>query len=293
MSKCTAKDLIKVAEKYVGYLEKKSNKQLDSLTDNAGKGNYTRFAREYCNFAGVNLQGQAWCDMFVDTCFVEAFGTKKAKELLGGFSAYTPTSALYYQKMNRWYASNPKVGDQIFFKSSTRINHTGIVYKVTSSTVYTIEGNTSGGKDVVANGGGVFEKEYSLKNSRIAGYGRPNYDKEEKSKNDEKAEKPDTKLVYDYYTVKPGDTLSKIARKYNTTVDKLVKLNNIKNANVINIGQKLKVSTYSVYKVVKGDSLSKIAKNLLGNANRYKEIMEYNRLKSTVIHVGDELKIPM
>lgn len=44
-----------------------------------------------------------------------------------------------------------------------------------------------------------------------------------------------------YYTVKAGDTLSAIAKKYNTTVDKLVKLNNIKNANKIYAGQKLRV----------------------------------------------------
>lgn len=43
------------------------------------------------------------------------------------------------------------------------------------------------------------------------------------------------------YTVKRGDTLSAIARKYNTTVAALAKLNNIKNVNVINVGQVLKL----------------------------------------------------
>ena len=41
------------------------------------------------------------------------------------------------------------------------------------------------------------------------------------------------------YTVKSGDTLSGIAKKYNTTVDNLVKLNNIKDPNYIITGQKL------------------------------------------------------
>jgi LysM repeat protein len=44
-----------------------------------------------------------------------------------------------------------------------------------------------------------------------------------------------------YYTVKPGDTLSKIAEKYGTTVQKLTKLNNIKNPDLILVGQKLKL----------------------------------------------------
>lgn len=43
------------------------------------------------------------------------------------------------------------------------------------------------------------------------------------------------------YTVKRGDTLSKIALKFNTTVDELVSLNNIKNKNLIYIGQVLKI----------------------------------------------------
>ena len=44
-----------------------------------------------------------------------------------------------------------------------------------------------------------------------------------------------------YYTVKIGDTLSYIAYKYNTTVDKLVSLNNIKNRDLIYVGQKIRV----------------------------------------------------
>ena len=43
------------------------------------------------------------------------------------------------------------------------------------------------------------------------------------------------------YTVKAGDTLSVIAKKYNTTVDALVKLNGIKNKNLIRTGQVIKI----------------------------------------------------
>ena len=41
------------------------------------------------------------------------------------------------------------------------------------------------------------------------------------------------------YTVKAGDTLSEIAETYNTTVEKLAKLNNIKNVDLIFIDQVL------------------------------------------------------
>lgn len=200
MTKCKASDVIKVATKYIGYLEKKSDKLLDDFTANAGKGNYTRFAREYKKITGVNYQGQAWCDMFQNVIFVEAFGKEKAKELLIGFSAYTPSSAQYFKSKNQW-SDNPEVGDLIFFKNNLRICHIGLVTKVTDTTVYTIEGNTSGGSDVIANGGGVCSKHYNLSNTRIAGYGHPSYDAE-------KAVNPYKKPVD---TVKIGDNGDDVA----------------------------------------------------------------------------------
>lgn len=45
------------------------------------------------------------------------------------------------------------------------------------------------------------------------------------------------------YTVKKGDTLSGIAKKYGTTYQKIAKENGIKNANLIYPGQKLKITT--------------------------------------------------
>lgn len=43
------------------------------------------------------------------------------------------------------------------------------------------------------------------------------------------------------YVVKRGDNLTKIARKYGVSVDELATLNNIKNKNLIQVGQKLKI----------------------------------------------------
>ena len=45
----------------------------------------------------------------------------------------------------------------------------------------------------------------------------------------------------EYYIVKYGDTLWAISKRFNTTVDNLVTLNNITNRNLINVGQKLRV----------------------------------------------------
>ena len=183
-----ASAVIKVAESQVGYLEKKSNSNLDSNTANAGYNNYTKYARDfddkYPNFYNTKKQSVAWCDIFVDWCFVKAFGVDEALKLLGqplkscGAGCYW--SMKYYKDINCFYKSNPKPGDQIFFYNSgfSDIAHTGLVYKVDGAYVYTIEGNTSSASGVVANGGAVAKKSYSLNYTRIAGYGRPKYDAE-------------------------------------------------------------------------------------------------------------------
>lgn len=167
-----AEKLISIATQEIGYLEKKSAMQLDDKTANAGSNNYTKYARDLY----PSLQGQAWCDMFVDWCFVQAFGQVAARQLIGGgFSAYTPTSARYYKNQGRYFKENPQPGDQIFFKNSQRICHTGIVEKVSGGMVYTIEGNTSAGSAVIPNGGAVCRKQYPVTASGIDGYGRPNW----------------------------------------------------------------------------------------------------------------------
>lgn len=176
--------LIAIALNEVGYLEKKTNSQLDGKTDNAGSNNYTKYARDLMKYsAGIYANGYAWCDTFVDWCFVTAFGADKAKELLHGWSAYTPTSSGYFKNAKEWHTS-PQKGDVIFYKNASgTICHTGIVYNVDATYVYTVEGNTSSASGVVANGGAVEKKKYALTYKNIAGYGRPKYTKlEEEAK---------------------------------------------------------------------------------------------------------------
>ncbi len=190
----TAEKVIKEALSWDGYCEKKNTSNLGDKSDagkivNAGENNYTIFAKHLDDITGekgIYPQGGAWCDMFCDdtllrVCIAEygqAEGIKKCKALLGGWSAYTPTSASYYKKIGRW-STTPKVGAQIFFKNSTRIHHTGWVTKVKDGIVYTIEGNTNSGPYVIANGGQVRQKSYFVSNPAIAGYGLPLYETEE------------------------------------------------------------------------------------------------------------------
>ena len=182
--KATAGRLLAVAEAEVGYLEKKSNSQLDSKTANAGSKNYTKYARDLNKFPGLlngNKQGYAWCAVFVVWLFVMAFGVEIAKKLLNlpknSLAASCTALANYFKEKGQFHTKNPKRGDVIFFKGSDGTpSHTGIVYKVDNLYVYTIEGNTSSQAGVIANGGGVFKKSYAINYNRIYGYGRPDYD---------------------------------------------------------------------------------------------------------------------
>lgn len=160
----SAAKIIEVALAEVGYLEKATNAQLDSKTANAGSNNYTKYGKWY----GMN--GQPWCDMFVSWCAAQA-GEADAV----GKYAYVPSHQNFFASKGRYFArgaKTPQAGDIIIFRNES---HIGLVEKVSGGYVHTIEGNTSGGSTLVANGGGVHQKKYPLTSSYIQGYGRPAY----------------------------------------------------------------------------------------------------------------------
>lgn len=160
MSKTEAiNKMILIAKNEIGYLEKKSNSQLDSKTVNAGSNNYTKYWQD----VKPSYQGQPWCAAFVSWCFMKAFGQEKAKKLLKHWPyVYCPTLGNLFTKN-----ANPKIGDIVIFYHNGTFTHTGIVTAVIGDRFYTIEGNTSGASGIIANGGGVCAKSYL--NSQMPG----------------------------------------------------------------------------------------------------------------------------
>lgn len=148
--------LISIAKAEVGYHE--------------GTNNHTKYGDDMHAIQPSNMDRYAaWCDAFVDWCILQlcyafGYGPEMARKVLcGDFDDYTYFSVNLYKKAKRW-TTVPGVGYQIFFGGT---GHTGIVYKVTSTKVYTIEGNKSDE---------VRYCEYYINDSRIIGYGMPRYE---------------------------------------------------------------------------------------------------------------------
>lgn len=97
--------------------------------------------------------------------------------------------------------------------------------------------------------------------------------------------------------MQPGDTLSALARRYDTTVNAIVKLNNIPNPDLIYVEQVLYIQVNSgspqecvnTYTVKRGDTLWKIAKRFGTTVNRLAATNEIRNVN--LIIVGQVLDV--
>ena len=219
----------------------------------------------------------AWCATFVSAVGIAAGLSKVILRECGCGAMIDLYKAAGRWQENDAYV--PDVGDVVFYDwqdtgkgdNTGYPDHVGMVCGVSGSTIKVVEGNKNDA---------VEYRDLQVNGRYIRGYGLPDYKSmateakpaapEKKSvaevaqevKNGKWGNNPERKqrleaAGYNYAevqaavnalmggsatcTVKRGDTLSKIAKKYNTTVAALVKLNNIKNANIINVGQVLKL----------------------------------------------------
>ena len=95
------------------------------------------------------------------------------------------------------------------------------------------------------------------------------------------------------HIVQVGDTLYSIAKKYNTTVDRIKSLNNL-TSNTLSIGQILKIPTSNenistkTHIVQVGDTLYSIAKKYNTTVDTIKNL---NNLPNNTLSIGQVLKI--
>lgn len=94
------------------------------------------------------------------------------------------------------------------------------------------------------------------------------------------------------YYVQPGDTLYKIARNYNTTVDQIKRDNNLY-SDYLYVGQRLHINNNTsnvIYYVKAGDTLYKLAERY---GTTVREIRQLNNLYSDYLYIGQSLIIPV
>ena len=118
-----------------------------------------------------------------------------------------------------------QAGDWVIFGGG-QYGHIGIALGSYNDGYIALLGQNQGGK--ACDGGGSAANIINISLKNFKGAFRPK----------SYAKKASTKQ---YYTVKRGDNLTQIAKKYKTTVAKIVKLNKLKNANLIRVGQKVRV----------------------------------------------------
>ena len=94
-----------------------------------------------------------------------------------------------------------------------------------------------------------------------------------------------------HYRVKRGDSLHRIARRFNTTVDALAALNNLEQLHRIEIGQSLRIpAAYDRYRVRSGDTLGRIARRFRTTVSA---LVAMNSLRQAhLIRPGQILRVP-
>ena len=190
-----------------------------------------------------------WCAVFVSWCANQAGVPTSVIPKTASVStlhSFFQGAGLFQPKGNGY---KPKAGD-ILIQKSNGASHTGIVTGSSGGSFTTIEGNTSNG---------VYQRSYSLNDSKLTGFGTPNYsgapltgsggnligDSTDNTGSGGSAGGSSLGVgSYDYtdYTVKKGDTIQSIANKYGTTPALIIFMNDL-NGKDLKVGQVLKIPT--------------------------------------------------
>lgn len=154
----TPADVIRVATPEIGYRESGTNNTKYNKWLGTIEGSYS----------------YEWCASFAAWVYskagINAGGYPRTASCLNGVS--------WYRNKKRW-GSTPHVGDQVFYGSNGG-THTEIVIAVSSKTITTIGGNTSGSLNgQYFAGNGVYKKTVNRNDSRIYGYGTPLYEEDD------------------------------------------------------------------------------------------------------------------
>lgn len=133
-------------------------------------------------YYGRDLKGVAWCAVFVSYVANQSGILNKIVKRCEGAGDFAREGTK--SNWGKWYEGHntkPQVGDIVTFtwngkgrysnRDAYYSDHVGIVYKVDSKYIYTVEGNTNGSNDTSV----VSKRTYALYSGLINGYYRPNW----------------------------------------------------------------------------------------------------------------------
>lgn len=234
----TAQKIIDIMESWVGLSRAKgTHKPIIDLYNS-----HKPLARGY-----KVTYSDSYCDTTVSAAFIKA----GAVDLIGGTECGVEEHIKLFKKAGIWNEDGaiiPEPGYIVCYNwdDGTQPNdgyadHIGVVKSVNkkAKSFEVTEGNMSGGV--------VGHRTVAIGWGYIRGFACPKYEKATNST--PKPEKPENEANTNpqgtptTHTVKSGDSLSAIAKKYGTTVQVLVDLNGIKDKNLIYVGQKIKLPT--------------------------------------------------
>ena len=217
--------------------------------------------------------------------------TVKKGDTLYGISNQFGVSVIELAKLNNVKAETLKIGDVLTIPSSSGINPSNMfIYTVKKGdSLYQIARNYNTTVEDI--------KKLNYLTSNLLQIGQ-------KLRIPESYKEEVTPPSFITYTVKKGDTLYSIAKKYGVTVNQILVDNNLNNNN-LSIGQTLKIRTdenlveecfgedytpptNKTYTVKKGDSLYSIAKKYSTTVD---SIKTKNNLKTNTLQIGQVLKI--
>lgn len=251
-------------------------------------------------------------DSYCDTTVSAAFIKLGAVDLIGGTECGVEEHIKLFKAAGIWIEDGtivPEMGyiccynwDKATQPNDGYADHIGVVASVNKSagTFVVTEGNM--------NGGVVGQRTVKIGWGYIRGFAAPKYAKANNStptteKPQETGNTSSQGGSETVYTVREGDTLSAIAKKYGTTYKKLAKYNGISNPDLISVGQKIKipateskpetvtpVKKETSYTVKSGDTLSAIAKKY---GTTVQVLVDLNGIKDKdIINVGQVIKLP-
>lgn len=170
------------------------------------------FTRWYAGLHGKDYLRAPWCAMFLAYCSHSA----QLSDVVGEF-AYTPSWVNWFKAHNRW-GTKPRVGAIVFFdwNHNGEADHVGVVEGFKGDYIYTIEGNKGDRVERVTR-----DKEYVL------GFGYPLYPGDPVVPVEPPKPKPEKKkpVAPKVYTVKEGDTLSAIGKRFKVSWEDIYKEN--------------------------------------------------------------------